>query len=111
MARIYQTIMLGSVAGLLAGCMGTGALSVEEAALTQADAAPADEEVVPTVPELPSLFFNWDLTNSTMIAPPVDIQTAAIEACRKRGYDTSYMIHISIEGDQAISEFGCRGAD
>ena len=66
---------------------------------------------VPVEPDVPSLFYRWPLDSGTLISPPVDIQTQAISACRARGYDTGFMIHIGIDGDDAVAEFGCRGAD
>ena len=110
-ARVFQLMKMGAAAGLLSGCITMNEALDDQEQLTLSEADQIEEETAPAPPALPSLFFNWNLNNSTMISPPVDIQSAAIEACRKRGYDTSYMIHISIEGDEAISEFGCRGAD
>ena len=67
------------------------------------------EEIAP--PALPSLRFTWPLGEGTLIAPPIAIQRDAIEACRLRGYDTSYMVNVGIDGDSAVGVFGCRGAD
>ena len=92
--------------GLLSAC-GTINQPVVQPPEDVVEAAPQEAQE----PELPSLFFSWSLREAILIAPPVAIQTEAISACRARGYDTSYMIHISIEGDEAIAEFGCRGAD
>lgn len=71
----------------------------------------ADEPETPTEPAFPSLFFSWPLGQYTLISPPVEIQNQAILACDARGYDTSYMIHIAIDDDEAVAEFGCRGSD
>ena len=94
------------VTGLLSACGTTNQTAVQlPEEVVEAEPQEAQE------PELPSLFFSWSLREAILIAPPVAIQTEAISACRTRGFDASYMIHISIEGDDAIAEFGCRGAD
>lgn len=88
-------------------------------AMLSACAAPQQSEVVaPAVieaevqePQLPSLFISWPLSDNTLISPPIEIQKQGIEACQARGYDSSYMIHIAIDGDTAVAEFGCRGSD
>ena len=69
------------------------------------------EAVVETEPELPSLFFKWDISQGNIISAPIDVRTAAIAACQKRGFDTGDMINLSISGNMAEAEFGCRGAD
>ena len=78
-----------------------------------ADAVVAQEAEAEEVasPALPSLTFEWPLGEGTLIAPPIAIQREAIEACRVRGYDTSFMLHVGIDGNMAKGEFGCRGAD
>ena len=58
-----------------------------------------------------SLVFRWPLSDSTLISPPVEIQNEAIKKCHSLGYDTGYMVNIGIDGDEAVGEFGCRGAD
>ena len=73
--------------------------------------APAVIEADVQEPQLPSLFISWPLSDSTLISPPIEIQKQGIEACQARGYDSSYMIHIAIDGDTAVAEFGCRGSD
>lgn len=94
--------------GLLSACatQNNGETSAsDELAIQEAEAQ------APASPALPSLMFQWPLGEGTLIAPPIDIQRAAIEACRLRGYDTSYMINVGIDGNMGIGEFGCRGAD
>ena len=91
------------VTGLLSACGTTGQPVVE----VQEEAVASE----PQTPELASLFFTWPLGEIILIAPPVAIQTKAIAACRAKGYDTGYMINIRIDGDDAVGEFGCRGAD
>lgn len=78
-----------------------------------ADAVVAQEAEVEEVasPALPSLTFEWPLGEGTLIAPPIAIQREAIEACRLRGYDTSYMLNVGIDVNMAVGKFGCRGAD
>ena len=80
---------------------------VSEAETTQT----AQETVIEAKPELPSLFFKWDISGSTIIAPPIEVRTAAIAACQERGYDTGDMVNLAISGSIAEAEFGCRGAD
>lgn len=94
--------------GLLSACA-----TQDNSAIIAADTPLAQDAEVEQVasPALPSLDFKWQLGSNTLIAPPVTIQRDAIEACRARGYDTSYMINVGIEGDMAIGKFGCRGAD
>ena len=94
--------------GLLSACA-----TQDNSAIIAADTPSAQDAEVEQVasPALPSLDFKWPLSSSTLIAPPVKIQADAIEDCRARGYDTSYMINVGIAGDMAIGTFGCRGAD
>lgn len=110
-------ILIFSVS-LLAACTKTEPVQISDADLVQEGAAnPNAEEVAEEVPEEvvataePSLFFRWSLGQSTLIAPPVEIQNEAIQNCRTLGFDTSYMTNIGIDGDEAVAEFGCRGAD
>ena len=96
--------------GMLSACTATtepNAVAVSEAV----EAPEAVAEDTPQAADETSLFFRWDLGESTLISPPVTIQNEAIQNCRTLGYDTSYMINIGIEGDDAVAEFGCRGAD
>ena len=79
---------------------------------------PAQEEVVITeapqeeaAPALPSLFFEWELGEGTLISAPLDVQDNAAEACRTRGYDSAHMVNLAISGRTAQAEYGCRGAD
>ena len=95
----------------MAGCANMPETPTPQTANLSQDNGGDAPQPVEAKPEFPTLFFHWELTGSTLIAPPVSIQTQAISACRARGYDTSYMINIALDGDQAIAEFGCRGAD
>lgn len=99
-------ILLATIvtAGLLSACGATSQAVVQVEPEEVAESTPQE-------PELASLFFRWQIGQNVLIAPPVSIQTQAIAACRERGYDTSYMINIGIDGDMADAEFGCRGAD
>ena len=107
LVKISFSLMLAT--GFLSACGTTS--QTELAAIDVQEAQEANLDNAPQKPELPSLFFNWPLGEIILIAPPVAIQTEAIAACRSRGYDTSYMINIGIDGDNAVAEFGCRGAD
>ena len=69
------------------------------------------ETVVEATPELPSLFFTWDISGSNIISPPIEVRTAAIAACQERNFDTADMVNLAISGSVAEAEFGCRGAD
>ena len=94
--------------GLLSACAtqdNTQTIAADTPVAQEAEA----EQIV--TPELPTLAFRWPLGEGTLIAPPITIQRDAIEACRVRGYDTSYMINVGIDGDIAVGKFGCRGAD
>lgn len=94
--------------GLLSACATQENKQIIAADTPLAQDAEAEQVAIP---ELPSLTFTWPLGEGTLIAPPISIQRDAIEACRVRGYDTSYMINVSIDDNQAIGKFGCRGAD
>ena len=99
--------------GLLGACAtdNKGAIIAADDATgdTNGEAQAGAEDVVSK--ELPSLIFAWSLGEAILIAPSITTQRDAIEACRIRGYDTSYMINVGIDGNLAIGEFGCRGAD
>ena len=84
----------------------------EEIAVIEEEAVEVVEETAFEVePELPSLFFKWDISQSNIISAPIEVRTAAIAACQERGFDTGDMINLSISGKIAEAEFGCRGAD
>lgn len=57
----------------------------------------------------PSLVFEWDTGYSNFISPPAEIRKAAMESCKARGYDQSYMISVALNGGLARGLFGCRG--
>lgn len=106
MKRVVRlSASLALMSGVLAAC------AVNEEVVV--DIQPEEEVVteVTSEPELPSLLFRWPLDSGTLISPPITIQTKAIEACRQRGFDISFMIQIGIDGDDAVAQFGCRGAD
>ena len=94
--------------GLLSACATQNNSDIIAADTVTAQEAAAEEIASPA---LPSLSFEWPLGDGALIAPPVEIQRAAIEACRLRGYDTSYMLNVGIDENMALGEFGCRGAD
>ena len=71
----------------------------------------SQEAVIEAAPELPSLFFKWDISKSNIISAPIEVRNAAIAACKERGFDTGDMVNLSISGTIAEAEFGCRGAD
>ncbi|MGC6517362.1 MAG: hypothetical protein ACON49_04980 [Candidatus Puniceispirillaceae bacterium] len=110
MMSLGTKISVIAISLMMAGCTQMQDTAPQTANLSQ-DTGDEAAQPVEAKPEFPSLFFNWELKGSTLIAPPVSVQTEAISACRARGYDTSYMIHIALDGDRAIAEFGCRGAD
>ena len=95
-------------AGLIVGL--SGCTNVMDKIHSSAD-DPQIDVVEEEAPQLPSLFMSWPLSDHTLISAPVDIQNKALAACQARGYDSSYMVHIAIEGDTAKAEFGCRGFD
>lgn len=108
-SMIKATGIMVVCVGMLAACNTQGpAPEVTKPNITEPEVE-AVEAVVETAE--PSLFFSWALSQSTLIAPPVEIQNEAIKNCRTLGFDTSYMINIGIDGDDAVAEFGCRGAD
>lgn len=89
-------------AGILSACVAPQPAQVVTAEVTEAEVQE---------PQLPSLFISWPLSDKTLISPPIEVQNQGIEACRARGHDSSFMVHIAIDGDTAIAEFGCRGTD
>ena len=97
--------------------MGAGlsacSISVQEeiAVVNEETVEVSEETVIEAEPELPSLFFTWDISQTNIISPPIEVRTAAIAACQERGFDTGDMINLSISGKMAEAEFGCRGAD
>lgn len=103
----FFSIMVLSL-GFLSGCAKEQNIAVAAPDSAQGQAA---VEAPAVSPEKPTLAFRWPLDSATLIAPPVTIQASAIEACRARGYDTSHMLTIGIDGDEAVALFGCRGAD
>lgn len=106
--RVTGTAIAVMFFSMLAGC-------VERPTTIIADTGPSDDnqtqaQLEETV-EDPILTYRWPLSNSTLIAPPIEVQKEAIATCRSLGNDTGYMISISIEETEAIGVFGCRGAD
>ena len=89
--------------GILGGCAQQDATDMLSAEPESQQEEPQSQETI--------LSFVWPIGESTLIAPPVEVQNQAIQNCRNLGYDTSYMINIGIDADNAIGEFGCRGAD
>ena len=94
-------------AGLMVGLSGCATVMDK----IHSSAEEPEIDVAEEAPQLPSLFMSWPLSDHTLISAPVTIQNEALAACQARGYDTSYMVHIAIDGDEAIAEFGCRGFD
>ena len=99
-----------AVTGFIASALLSGCVAQKQVQVTAEVEAPIEAEEVQE-PQLPTLFISWPLTEQTLISPPIAVQQQGIEACQARGYDTSYMIHIAIDGDMAVAEFGCRGSD
>ena len=66
----------------------------------------ADSDVVETPP---SLEFEWDTEFLNVISPPTNIRKAALDSCKTRGYDLSYMISVALSEGKARGLFGCRG--
>lgn len=95
-----------AVTGFIASALLSGCVAQKQVQVTAEVEAEEVQE-----PQLPTLFISWPLTEQTLISPPIAVQQQGIEACQARGYDTSYMIHIAIDGDMAVAEFGCRGSD
>ncbi len=98
--------------GLCVSLVTLGACSLSLPPVTaQEEAAISEASQEETAPALPSLFFEWDLGDGTLISAPLDIQDNAAEACRIRGYDSAHMVNLAISGRKAQAEYGCRGAD
>ena len=104
-----QFAMLMVIGTALSACTMN---AYEEVAVSEEDTVQtAQETVVEAKPELPSLFFKWDISGSNIISPPIEVRKAAIAACQERGFDTGDMVNLAISGFIAEAEFGCRGAD
>ena len=104
-----QLAMLMVIGTALSACTMN---AYEEVAVSEEETVQtAQETVVEAKPELPSLFFKWDISGSNIISPPIEVRTAAIAACQERGFDTGDIVNLAISGSIAEAEFGCRGAD
>ena len=104
-----QSGLVVTMAALLAACETP---MLDKPAVTETDAVDTVEEtVIEAQPKLASLVFTWDISQTNIISPPINVRTSAIAACKERGFDTGNMINLSISGTIAEAEFGCRGAD
>jgi hypothetical protein len=107
-----NTVMLVVLSLLLAACHHVAQPQATSTPLKKTVAQPAatagnDADIMPAQP--PSLEFEWDTGYSNFIAPPADIRKAAMESCKARGYDLSYMISMALNEGLARGLFGCRG--
>lgn len=67
--------------------------------------------LAPATVSLTPLQYSWNTNYSAMLSPPLDIRKQALAACVERGFDRAHMQSISINEDQAIADFSCRGSD
>lgn len=107
-----NTVMLVVLSLLLAACHHVAQPQVTSTPLEKTHSkagATMDNDVDTGSVQPPSLVFEWDTGYSNFIAPPADIRKAAMESCKARGYDLSYMISMALNEGVARGLFGCRG--
>ncbi|WP_438996989.1 hypothetical protein [Candidatus Puniceispirillum sp.] len=116
MSRLWKIgtnkAMLAAVSLLLAACHHVAQPQVTSTPLEKTHlmtGATMDSDVDTGPVQPPSLEFEWDTSYSNFISPPAEIRKAALESCKARGYDQSYMISMALNKGFARGLFGCRG--
>ena len=102
MRYIFSNLAL--IAALLGGLTGCPSQYVTRSALETT----SPEKVSPV---LAPMQYKWKTNYSSMLTPPLEIREKALQACKQRGFDRSYMLSVSLNSDLATANFSCRGSD
>ncbi|MDA7599084.1 hypothetical protein N8835_03550 [Alphaproteobacteria bacterium] len=55
------------------------------------------------------MVFEWQTGYSGFISAPIDVRSAAHNACQERGLAVAVMANLALDGDSARATFTCRG--